>query len=494
MVPEKQWRDKGDMMDKRTARKVHGTDFRAVIANLRHEFQLSRRDDSEQRNDKSAMQVVIRKRPMLAHEPKKKEFDVVTCVGDHTVVVHDCQMYADMKRKFIENRSRPFSKVFSETASTDQVFDDVAKPLVEHAIDGGQSVIMMYGQTGSGKTHTMQGLYKKMADMIFGNNVGDDLRVIVTAVEIAGAKCFDLLRRRQKVSVCDTNGGDSKLLNVTERNVDSSARLVETIQEALAQRATEATAVNSVSSRSHFLCRLGLVDKRKRGQLTLLDLAGSERNEDSFHHTADRRREAIEINSSHLALKQCVQALGQQDTTGFVPYRASTLTRLLKDSLWAKDARAAVIATISPIATDTEHTLHTLQYASMMLVDAPEEIKEQVEVPTAVEEAKTKVRVKTKRAKQILTGEFQAIKDWDNSDVIEWWQSLKRGLFTKYSSNLRGVDGKMLLRLGLPRIIQLCNSNAIDGEAVFKCLQKEKAQDDKADKERRLRNAAARKK
>ncbi|CAK4622878.1 unnamed protein product [Aphanomyces euteiches] len=302
---------------------------------------------------------------------------------------------------------------------------------------------------------------------------------------------LDLLRRRQKVSVCDTNGGDSKLLNVTERNVDSSARLVETIQEALAQRATEAvsfetskiihtatqTAVNSVSSRSHFLCRLGLVDKRKRGQLTLLDLAGSERNEDSFHHTADRRREAIEINSSHLALKQCVQALGQQDTTGFVPYRASTLTRLLKDSLWAKDARAAVIATISPIATDTEHTLHTLQYASMMLVDAPEEIKEQVEVPTAVEEAKTKV-----------------IKDWDNSDVIEWWQSLKRGLFTKYSSNLRGVDGKMLLRLGLPRINQLCNSNAIDGEAVFKCLQKEKAQDDKADKERRLRNAAARKK
>ncbi|CAK4701056.1 unnamed protein product [Aphanomyces euteiches] len=319
---------------------------------------------------------------------------------------------------------------------------------------------------------------------------------------------LDLLRRRQKVSVCDTNGGDSKLLNVTERNVDSSARLVETIQEALAQRATEAvsfetskiihtatqTAVNSVSSRSHFLCRLGLVDKRKRGQLTLLDLAGSERNEDSFHHTADRRREAIEINSSHLALKQCVQALGQQDTTGFVPYRASTLTRLLKDSLWAKDARAAVIATISPIATDTEHTLHTLQYASMMLVDAPEEIKEQVEVPTAVEEAKTKVHVKTKRAKQILTGEFQVIKDWDNSDVIEWWQSLKRGLFTKYSSNLRGVDGKMLLRLGLPRINQLCNSNAIDGEAVFKCLQKEKAQDDKADKERRLRNAAARKK
>lgn len=81
----------------------------------------------------------------------------------------------------------------------------------------------------------------------------------------------------------------------------------------------------------------------------------SERNEDSFQHSADRRKETIEINTSHMALKQCVRAMGKEEanvtTSGYVPFRASTLTRLLKNSLWAKTAKAAVIATISPMAT-----------------------------------------------------------------------------------------------------------------------------------------------
>ncbi|RHY43532.1 hypothetical protein DYB34_008389 [Aphanomyces astaci] len=446
----------------RTARKVHGADFRAVISQLRRDLaspknqEPSDDDGPESSSELGGMQVFIRKRPMLAHEPKKKEYDVVSCAGNRTIVVHDCQMYADMKRKFIDSHVHTFSKVFSETATTDDVFDHVAKPLVDHAIAGGKSVIMMYGQTGSGKTHTMSGLHE--------------------------------------VLVCDDEAGNSRLLNVVERDVSSAAALLSTIQDALDMRATEATAVNAVSSRSHFLCSITIKDaassssshsrsslkqppRPSGGVLTLLDLAGSERNEDSFHHSADRRRETIEINSSHLALKQCVRALGTEDANGFVPYRQSILTRLLKHSLWAKGSRAAVIATVSPIATDTEHTLHTLQYAAMMLSDDKGLIrKDKVEVPTASEESKAK-----------------AIKDWDVEEVAMWWSALKRGLYAKYTANVKSIDGKQLLRLGLPRVIQLCNNNAIDGDAVFKCLQKEKATDDRADKERRARNTAVRK-
>ncbi|KAJ0392386.1 hypothetical protein P43SY_000088 [Pythium insidiosum] len=43
-----------------------------------------------------------------------------------------------------------------------------------------------------------------------------------------------------------------------------------------------------------------------------------ERNEDSFYHDAARRKETIEINKSHLALKECIRAIGSEDTTGFV--------------------------------------------------------------------------------------------------------------------------------------------------------------------------------
>ncbi|KAF0699664.1 Aste57867_9786 [Aphanomyces stellatus] len=490
MVPEKQWRDKGEMMDKRTARKVHGSDFRRVIDQLRRDLlgsgggRSTNQDDEEEldgdRRGRHLVQVCVRKRPMLPHEAKKREFDVVTCVGGRSVVVHDCQMYADMKRKFIESHAHVFSKCFAEDATTGDVYDHVAQPLVAHALDGGKSVLMMYGQTGSGKTYTMSGLQEAMAHMLFAV---PGMSATVSAVEIAGAKCCDLLRRRIKVIVCDDASGNSQLLNVSERTVASAPALLDTIHDALDQRATEATAVNAVSSRSHFLCRVQLASG---GSLTLLDLAGSERNEDSFHHSAERRRETSEINASHLALKQCVLALGghagekrtdDETSAAFVPYRASTLTRLLKDSLWAKGARAAIVATISPLATDTEHTLHTLEYASRMLAEAPGVRKQKVDVATAPDENKAK-----------------AIKDWTTSDVSEWWHGLKKGLYAKYAANAKAVDGKMLLRLGLPRVIQLCNNNAIDGDALFKLLQKEKARDDKADKERRARNLVQRKK
>jgi hypothetical protein len=53
----------------------------------------------------------------------------------------------------------------------------------------------------------------------------------------------------------------------------------------------------------------------------LLDLACSEHNEDSSYHDAAWRKEAIEINKSHRALKECVRAIESEDSAGFVPYR-----------------------------------------------------------------------------------------------------------------------------------------------------------------------------
>ncbi|OQS02933.1 kinesin [Thraustotheca clavata] len=478
MVPEKQWRDKGDMMDKRTARKVHGVDFKSTIKSIREQLVGSNQDE-QSIAPTEGIQVYIRKRPLLEHEAKKKEFDVVTCVGEHCVVVHDCQMYADMKRKFIENHRHEFSHVFNEAASTDSVFDCVGVPLIKHAMSGGKSVIMMYGQTGSGKTHTMAGFQQRLVEMLFSSSSAS-FDVVVSAVEIAGSKCYDLLRKRQRVIVCDDANGDSKLLNVTKHIANSAIDVLQVVQKALAQRATEKTAVNSVSSRSHFLCFINLqsnnkndVPASKQGIITLMDLAGSERNEDSFQHTADRRRETIEINSSHMALKQCVRALGQEDISGYVPYRASTLTRLLKDSLWSKDAKAAVIATISPICTDTEHTLHTLQYAKLMLEENPELVKDRVEVTVAIQEKSSKI----------------AIKDWSHDQVIAWMQSLKRGAFSKYASNIvSAIDGKQVSRFGLPRWIQICNNNHIDAEAVFNAMRKELGLQEKIEKERRARN------
>ena len=73
------------------------------------------------------------------------------------------------------------------------------------------------------------------------------------------------------------------------------------------RRATEATDINSGSSRSHAVLQLlvegfeptGTGKKRaaKRGLLTLVDCAGSERKEDSNGHSKERQKETVEINA-----------------------------------------------------------------------------------------------------------------------------------------------------------------------------------------------------
>lgn len=48
-------------------------------------------------------------------------------------------------------------KVYDQDAKTSDVYEDVAKPIVEAATAGFNGTIFAYGQTSSGKTYTMTG-------------------------------------------------------------------------------------------------------------------------------------------------------------------------------------------------------------------------------------------------------------------------------------------------------------------------------------------------
>lgn len=97
------------------------------------------------------------------------------------------------------------------------------------------------------------------------------------------------------------------------------------------------------------------------GSLVLVDCAGTERKEDSSRHTAERQREGAEINSSHLALKECVRALNSG--AAHVPYRMNNLTRVLRDSFTKPGALLHAVATVAPGASDAEHSVATLRLA-----------------------------------------------------------------------------------------------------------------------------------
>lgn len=74
--------------------------------------------------------------------------------------------------------------------------------------------------------------------------------------------------------------------------------------------------------------------------------------------------EGAKINTSLLALDNCINALGDKNKKGsFVPFRDSKLTRMLKDSLGG-NCRTVMIATISPSSNQIEETINTLKYAN----------------------------------------------------------------------------------------------------------------------------------
>lgn len=77
-----------------------------------------------------------------------------------------------MKQRFVEHTVYPFSAVFSERNTSQEVHAAIGEPLTRHALAGGRSTCMCYGQTGSGKTFTMETIRKVSSARARGGSGG----------------------------------------------------------------------------------------------------------------------------------------------------------------------------------------------------------------------------------------------------------------------------------------------------------------------------------
>ncbi|XP_073987570.1 uncharacterized protein isoform X2 [Rhodnius prolixus] len=315
------------------------------------------------------------------------------------------------------NYDHCFSSSGNYTASQCDVFESMVRPLLETAFQGYNACLFAYGQTGSGKTYSMMGplvgntglseqsgiiprfcceLLKQAtlrsegssstASVVTTPNRADDSSTthhpstVSTTVEISYLEVYN-----EKIH--DLLVPSSTALRVREHPmygpyvVDLSKQVINSIEDfqkwldyGNKKRATAATEMNDKSSRSHTLFTVILTqtflnvnkdgnwthDQTRRSQINLVDLAGSERIAHSVA-SSDRIREGVSINRSLLTLGKVMSALVER--RGFVPYRESVLTWLLKDSLGG-NSRTSMLATISPCSSHLEETLSTLRYAS----------------------------------------------------------------------------------------------------------------------------------
>mmetsp|Transcript_9010 Transcript_9010/g.21475 ORF Transcript_9010/g.21475 Transcript_9010/m.21475 type:complete len:518 (-) Transcript_9010:188-1741(-) len=496
------------MFDKNTLRRMHSNMFLPALQRFRAELPPVR---AEEVNPK--LSVYVRKRPLFQKEADKGEFDTICALapaGENvsgSCVVHNCLFQADLKTPYVNETAFAFDGVFDENCTTEQVYDHTARDLVNHALHGGVSSLLMFGQTGSGKTHTLTGIEELTAHDLFSNELAQGS--VVTFLEIAADKIYDLLAegRPDVVLRADAKGNFVLPREAIALEVFSTEECLSIMRHAHKVRATQSTDANDTSSRSHAIC---IIRFRSGGSLMLTDLAGSERSKDSMYHTKERQREGAEINASLHALKECIRSLaeargdnygrrlgrGSPDTgkraklttqnTGanHIPFRASSLTKLMMEAFTSPNANLAVICTVSPCASDTEHSIGTLR-TGFALSGRP------ASAPYIVEKRRDDY-FSSMRAQQGAEARARHPKRWDAPTLQQWLKTVQKGVFADVAGRLpANTTGAMFSRFGEQRLVQLCNHEQA-GRRLYKLLRAEMDASNQAQKENSSPSSATR--
>lgn len=212
-----------------------------------------------------------------------------------------------------------FDKAYEDQSKTEEIFEDYCTAIIDNAIQGGVGTIIAFGQTGSGKTYTITNLINNIAHYIFKSqkmfeaqyyNNQDSFTTKIKAIQIMGNDITDL-NKKNKVMILENKHGKIEIANAEELDCTDGEQMAQKIHTSFASRRTEATAKNSVSSRSHAVIEIVFtntaIKNAEQGKLYLIDLAGSERNKDSLLHDKERIKESKDIMSSLMNLKDCIR-------------------------------------------------------------------------------------------------------------------------------------------------------------------------------------------
>ncbi|XP_069722695.1 kinesin-like protein KIF23 isoform X3 [Phaenicophaeus curvirostris] len=122
---------------------------------------------------KDPVGVYCRVRPLSRPDQER----CIEVISETTVQIHPPDRYRTARNGEYREMQYSFKEVFGTLVVQKELFDVVAKPLVEDLIHGKNGLLFTYGVTGSGKTHTMTGspgdggLLPRCLDMIF-NSIG----------------------------------------------------------------------------------------------------------------------------------------------------------------------------------------------------------------------------------------------------------------------------------------------------------------------------------
>ncbi|NXI98148.1 CENPE protein, partial [Psophia crepitans] len=323
--------------------------------------------------DEGAVTVCVRVRPLIDRENALEDKASLYWKSENNTIseVHGTKVFN-------------YDRVFHSNDNTQQLYEGVAVPIIQSAVQGYNGTIFAYGQTASGKTYTMMGnedsvgIIPKAIQHVFKIicEIPDrEFLLRVSYMEIYNETITDLLcdiRKKKPLGIREDVNRNTYVEDLIEEVVVAPKQVMEWIRKGEKNRHYGETKMNEHSSRSHTIFRM-IIESRERSDpanancdgavmvshLNLVDLAGSERASQTGSEGV-RLKEGCNINRSLFILGQVIKKLCD-DPSGFINYRDSKLTRILQNSLGG-NAKTVIICTVTPASFD--ETLSTLQFAN----------------------------------------------------------------------------------------------------------------------------------
>ena len=212
-------------------------------------------------------------------------------------------------------------------------------------------------------------------------------------IEIYNEKVYDLLDKNAELKLQGKKGVSVPHKEFLVNNEDI---IMYYMQMGNKERKIAGTNLIDRSSRSHTIFRIIIESTDMHGPkedrtvntsyLNLVDLAGSERA-DQTGATGSRLQEAGNINKSLLYLSCVIQKLSE-NSSDYINYRDSKLTRILQASLGG-NALTAIICNITPAALEETYTTLRFGTQAKTIKNKPivnEEISDAVYIKRMVQE------------------------------------------------------------------------------------------------------------
>lgn len=238
---------------------------------------------------------------------------------------------------------------------------------------------------GNSNDPVEQGLVPRICKSLFnrmkvGQDEGTGYKTQVSYLEIYNERVRDLLGPQNAghgLRVREHRTQGPYVENLSQHPVLDFDEIHDCMVLGNQERTTASTNMNDTSSRSHAIFTITFVQagfsnkdnmpSETVSKIHLVDLAGSERA-NSTGATGQRLKEGSHINKSLVTLGSVISSLAEMSNPAgskkfYIPYRDSTLTWLLKDSLGG-NSKTIMIAAISPADINYSETLSTLRYAN----------------------------------------------------------------------------------------------------------------------------------